>query len=194
MGGGALVGGILGQNKNKLGKDFFDIQGNQEAMNRSQAFYNPNSQLYKQAGKGFYNRLQSTIPSTAGFLQQLAAQGINSPTVANMQRQAALKKAGQQASDYESDLFGNMQSVGANYMQQYFGNQQFSKSAYANQFNQDNPYPSLMNMGAGILGYQLGEGFGGGSSVSNNSPTDSGYRRGNSSRFRPFTNPSWSSD
>lgn len=157
-GGAALAGGLFGQSKNRLGKDFFDIQGNEEALKRSRAFYDPNSSVYQQAGKGFYNRLQGTIPSTSGLLQQLAAQGVNSPTVANMQRQAALKRAGQQASDYESDLFGRMQGVGANYLQQYFGNQQFSKSAYANQYNQDNPYPSLMNMGAGILGYQLGTG------------------------------------
>lgn len=167
IGAGSLLTGLFGQKSSGLGKEFFNISNNQTAYDRSKQFANPNSSLYRDASKGFYNRLTNAVPSGASLLQTLAAQGINSPTVANLQRQAALKKAGTEASDYESDLFGNFQGIGANYLQQYYNNQQYSKSAYANQRNIDvssnnDLFGNFSDFGGGLLGYLLGQGGGGG--------------------------------
>jgi hypothetical protein len=148
-GGASLLGGLLGQSE-----PTFNIKNNQTAYNRSAQFADPNSSLYGSASRGFYNRLINAIPSTSNLLTGLAAQGINSPTVAAMQRNAALKRAGTEAANYESDLFGRFQGIGAQYLQQYYNNQQFEQSGQAQYRN--TPYQSLANLGGGLLGYQLG--------------------------------------
>lgn len=162
IGGGSLFAGLFGQRNSGLSQDFFNIAGNQIALNRSNQFADPNSSVYRDASKGFYNRATNAVPSGASLLQQLSAQGVNSPTVANLQRQAALKRFGTEASNYESDLFGQFQGLAGDYLNQYYANQRFSKSAYANQRNLDvnrsnDTYGNFADFGGGLLGYLLAQ-------------------------------------
>src|ERR1035437_9183891 len=145
---GAGIGGLLGGIFGALG----------DSGNANQQFGDPNSPIYRQLQKQYFDNLQRTLnagsPGTQGLLSLATAKGGDyggSQYIANKQRQDITSKnnetAANQSSQYMSNLMGEGMSIYAK------GNQEASDSM-GNMNNQ------FLKMGLGALGGYLNQGGG----------------------------------
>lgn len=162
IGGASLLGGLFGGSQgSNLDFQFFRIPQAKEALKRFQELSDPNSQFFRQAGQGFFRRLSDASPSASSLNQFLSSRGIDSPTIANKQREGILARNRESASQFQSDLFGKSQNTALGFLEQFLGNERFARSAFAAQEAGDtenlrNLFSQFATIGGGILGREFG--------------------------------------
>ena len=150
----ASLGSSLGLfgGKPNYGKSIRGLESRAGQMDKlGNKFLDPNDEYYREASRGFYNRLNAGGPTLNTLLGMSRAQGISqggSNVLARQGMKASMRQFSDDASNFQSNLYGQ----GAQQAQGYFsqGNQLYGQAQGLR----------AQEAGAGADSYnQLGEGF-----------------------------------